>query len=556
MKLYGIGASQGIAVGPVKIVRELPPVERESVAEGQIPVQKERVAQAFDRARRELEQLERRIRPELKEMIAAQMMILDDPELAEEIEANLAEGKQAEWAVEDAVRSIAGAIADLEDPYLKERAADVHDLGKRILAALMNRSAPGIHVTEPVILAAKDLTPSDTAGLDPSLVLGFATELGGPTSHSAIMARTIGIPALVGVKDLLSSLRDGDTAAIDAEAGELLVNPAGEVRLSYENKAAERRRMIQEQRKSKDLPAVTADGRRVELAANIGSVKDAAAALEWGAEGVGLFRTEFLYMEKHALPDENEQFRAYEQVVRQLAPRPVIFRTLDIGGDKGLPYLQLPPEENPFLGYRALRFCLDRPELFKTQLRAMLRASTGGKARIMFPMVATVGEWRRAKAYLEEAAAELGFAELPEAGIMIEIPAAAVMARAFADEADFFSIGSNDLIQYTMAADRGNKAVSYLYRHLEPAVLRLIAGVIEAAHEAGKWVGMCGEMAGDPEAIPLLLGLGLDEFSMSAASLPKAREIIRSLSYEECRRLAESALKCRSIEEVRQLYRL
>lgn len=553
MKLLGIGASKGIAVGPVKVVQEAPLFERRTVSEEEAARERQRIAPAMERARSELQALESRVAEELKEMIAAQLSLLDDPEISDEIEARLAERKNAEWAVEEAIESIAEAIAALDDPYLRERAADIRDLGKRIVAALLGLDAPGIALQEPAILVAKDLSPSDTAGLDASLVLGFATELGGPTSHSAIMARTMGFPALVGVAGLLESVQGGETIVLDAERGELLIDPPDAVRAAYEEQAAAHRRLLAEQKSKKDLPAVTTDGHRVELAANIGGVKDVAPALEWGAEAVGLFRTEFLYMEQNKLPDEETQFAAYRQVVEQLAPRPVIFRTLDIGGDKGLPYLELPKEENPFLGYRALRFCLNRPELFKSQLRAILRAGAHGKARIMFPMVATLQEWRQAKAYLREAADELGLSELPETGIMIEIPSAAIMASAFAEEVDFFSIGSNDLIQYTVAADRGNKEVSYLYQHLEPAVLRLVSQVIEAAHGAGKWVGMCGEMAGDPQAIPLLVGLGLDEFSMSAASLPKARDLIRGLSLEDCRKLAGAALACRDAAEVKQL---
>ncbi|MHB1651010.1 MAG: phosphoenolpyruvate--protein phosphotransferase [Desulfitobacteriaceae bacterium] len=553
MVLSGIGAAKGLAVGPAVLLLDLPPIDRKTVAHVDEKAEKERLTSAFDRARLELQELENRLSSELKGIISAQSLFLEDPELWTQIEARLADGKNAEWAVDESIEEFAQSLATLEDPYLRERAVDIRDLGKRVLAALMNLPAPGIELTHPAILIAKDLTPSNTAGLDPSLVLGFATEQGGPTSHSAIMARAAGFPAMVGVTGLLSSVKEGDIVVIDATTGEIIINPSDEVRSIYENKVEENHRMLQKQKKQKDLPPITHDGRQIELVANIGGLKDVSTALEWGAEGVGLFRTEFLYMQKNSLPDEEEQYGAYKAVLERFAPAPVIFRTLDIGGDKALPYLEMPVEENPFLGYRAIRLCLDRQDLFKPQLRAILRASIHGKARIMFPMVATLHEFRQAKELLQETANELGITELPEVGIMVEIPSAALMVKAFAKEVDFFSIGSNDLIQYTMAADRGNKAVSYLYQHLEPAVLLLVAKVIESAHEAGKWVGMCGEMAGDPEAIPFLLGLGLDEFSMSASALPRARELIRSLSFAECKELATRALACYDVAEVRHL---
>jgi phosphotransferase system enzyme I (PtsI) len=472
------------------------------------------------------------------------------------MEVRLNEGKCAEWAAEEAIDEFVESISLLQSEYLKERASDVTDFKRRLLAALMDLPAPGqFFFSEPGILIAKDLTPSDTAGLDVTQVLGFAIELGGPTSHSAIMARANGLPAVVGVNGLLQSINNGDIVVLNAETGEILVNPPDPIRASYEAKMKERQADLQEARSRKELPAVTTDGREVELCANIGGPQDMAGAIEWGAKGVGLFRTEFLYMQSNRLPSEEVQYEAYREVIEKNAPYSVIFRTLDIGGDKALPYLEMEAEENPFLGRRAIRLCLDRPDLFKTQLRAILRAGRHGSYRVMFPMVATLDELRRAKDLLMETAEELAIDTLPEIGIMIEIPAAAVMARSLAKEVDFFSIGSNDLIQYTMAADRGNKSVSYLYQHLEPAVLHLIQGVIEAAHSAGKWTGMCGEMAGDLQAIPLLLGLGLDEFSMSALSLPKARELIRSLSYEECNTVALRALQCDTVDEVQTLIR-
>ncbi|MFC5651120.1 phosphoenolpyruvate--protein phosphotransferase [Paenibacillus solisilvae] len=553
MNLNGIGAAKGLAVGPAVVIRELPPVKRNSISLGEVPAEKDRLTKAMERAGSELEELKNRLSPELQGIIKAQLLFMKDPDLMSSIEACLEDGKNAEWAVEEAADEFIEAISMLSNDYLKERAGDVKDFQRRVLAALMGLPAPSIDLTRPSILIAKDLTPSDTAALDVSMVLGFATEAGGPTSHSAIIARSAGFPAIVGVADLLNVIKDGDTVVLEAFSGEVLVNPPDDIKASYTAKMEDNRRQLLESKRNKDLPAVTLDGREVELAANIGSPHDAALALEWGAASIGLFRTEFLYMQSNELPSEETQYAAYKKAVETMLPRSVIFRTLDIGGDKALPYLQMPPEENPFLGYRALRLCLDRPDLFKTQLRAILRAGEHGNIRIMFPMVATIDELRRAKEMLREAANELGLASLPEIGIMVEIPSTAIMARTFAEEVDFFSIGSNDLIQYTVAADRGNKSVSYLYQYLEPSVLHLIANVIEAAHAAGKWAGMCGEMAGDPQAIPFLLGLGLDEFSMNAPALPEARDLIRSLSLVECRKLAERALKCRSVEEIQAL---
>jgi len=551
--LTGIGAAPGVAVGPAILIRELPKPERKTVPPSAMAAEKERLAAALRRVRTELTDLQSRISPELQGVIRAQLLIMDDPELIDAIESGLSDGKNAEWAVEEAADGFVRAISALNNEYLRERANDVRDFARRLLAALMHLPLPAIRPPTAGIVIAKDLTPSDTAGMDVTKVLGFATELGGPTSHSAIMARAAGLPAIVGVSGLTEAVNDGDIVVLNAETGEVIVNPSAAERAAYEAKAEQNRIWFGKRQQDARLPAESVDGRRVELAANIGGPHDVSAALQWGAEGVGLFRTEFLYMRQSGLPDEEEQFVAYKTVAEQFKPHPVVIRTLDIGGDKELPYLPMPAEQNPFLGYRAIRLCLDRQDLFKTQLRAILRASAFGNVKIMFPMVSTLDELRRAKRALRESADELGMAELPETGIMVEVPATALLADAFAAEVDFFSIGSNDLIQYTMAADRGNQAVRHLYRHLEPAVLRLIARVIEAAHRAGIPVGMCGEMAGDPQSIPLLFGFGLEKFSMSAAALPQARELIRSLSYEDCRKLADRALACREYAEVAEL---
>lgn len=553
MKLNGIVAAKGLAVGSAVVLSELPFVEQKNIQQNEIPTERKRLVKALESVRSELEELKGRLSPELQGIIRAQILFLEDPELKSEIDLYLSQGKNVEWAVEKAIDEYVQAIALLQNDYLKERAEDVKDFKRRLLAALMGMPASGVHISQPSILIAKNLPPSEIIGLDVSLVLGFITEQGGPTSHSAIIARAAGIPAMVGVMGLFHSIKNGDIVVLNATSEEILINPPNDIRISYEAKIKENTRLLLLAKSKKDLNTVTTDKREVELAANIGGSQDVASALEWGAKGAGLFRTELLYMQKDELPSEEVQYAAYKEVAERFAPDCVIFRTLDIGGDKALPYLHIPLEENPFLGYRALRLCLDRPDLFKTQLRAILRAGQHGNIKIMFPMVATLNELRQAKAILYETASELDMTQLPEIGIMVEIPSAALMASAFANEVDFFSIGSNDLIQYTMAADRGNKSVSYLYQHLEPAVLNLIAMIIKAAHNAGKWVGMCGEMAGDPEAIPFLLGLGLDEFSMGTSAIPKARELIRSLSYSECQKLSKLALACSSVAEVQLL---
>jgi phosphotransferase system enzyme I (PtsI) len=395
--------------------------------------------------------------------------------------------------------------------------------------------------------------------MDKDKVLAFATDMGGPTSHTAIMARSLEIPAVVGLVDINQKACDGDTIVIDGNKGIVYLNPQESVLQEYQKLKDDYTQYRRQLKELKDLPAETSDKkRRIEISANIGTPRDVKGALENGAEGVGLYRTEFLYMDRDNLPSEDEQFEAYKEVIEKMAPRPIIIRTLDIGGDKKLPYLDMPEELNPFLGYRAIRMCLDRTEILKTQLRAILRASIYGTAKIMYPMVSGVEEVRRANAVLEEAKKELtaegiSYDENLEVGIMVEIPSAAITADILAQEVDFFSIGTNDLIQYTLAVDRMNEHISYLYEPLHPAVLRLIKNVIDASHNAGKWTGMCGEMAGDTSATAILLGLGLDEFSMSASSIPQVKKIIRSLTYEEAQQIAKKALSMENADDIRNM---
>lgn len=447
----------------------------------------------------------------------------------------------------------------MDNEYFRERAADIKDIKKRILAHLL-----GVKVNDPstideqVVIIAEDLTPSDTAQLDRNFVKGFATNIGGRTSHSAIMARSLEIPAVVGTKTILEDVKDGDMIILDGLEGNVIINPSADQVSHYEEVAKAYEAQKAEWAKLKNEKTVSKDGQHVELAANIGTPNDVEGVLGNGGEAVGLYRTEFLYMGRDNFPTEEEQFEAYKAVLEAMGEKPVVVRTLDIGGDKELPYLHLPKEMNPFLGYRAVRLCLDDTDLFRTQLRALLRASAYGKLRIMFPMIATLNEFRAAKALLLEEKAKLvsegvTVSDEIEVGMMVEIPSAAVLADQFAKEVDFFSIGTNDLIQYTMAADRMNEKVSYLYQPYNPSILRLVKMVIDAAHKEGKWTGMCGEMAGDQTAIPLLLGLGLDEFSMSATSILPARSLISKLSKAEMAELAAEALNKSTVEEVIEL---
>lgn len=413
-------------------------------------------------------------------------------------------------------------------------------------------------IDENVVIIGNDLTPSDTAQLNKEFVQGFVTNIGGRTSHSAIMSRSLEIASVVGTKSITEEVRQGDMIIVDGMTGEVIINPTEDEVIAYQNKRERFFKDKEELKKLRDEETTTVDGVNVELAANIGTPKDLDGVMDNGAEGIGLYRTEFLYMGRDEMPSEDEQFEAYKSVLEEMDGKRVVVRTLDIGGDKELPYLNLPEEMNPFLGYRAIRLCLNEPEIFRPQLRALLRASTYGKLSIMFPMVATVQEFRDAKALLNEEKEKLikegvEVAEDIELGIMVEIPATAALADVFAKEVDFFSIGTNDLIQYTMAADRMSERVSYLYQPYNPSILRLVKQVIDASHQEGKWTGMCGEMAGDATAIPVLLGLGLDEFSMSATSVLKARRQIKGLSQNEMRELANRALDCVSADEVEDL---
>ena len=486
----------------------------------------------------------------------AHAQILEDPELQSQVEAKINDEKVcAPAALEDVANLFITMFSSMDDAYFKERAADVRDVTTRLKANLLGKSLPNpALIDEEVVIIAHDLTPSDTAQLNKNLVRGFITDIGGRTSHSAILARSMEIPAVVATNVITETVNDGDMVVLDGLTGDVFVNPDKETVSTYEAKRKEFEDYKAELKTLKTAESVSTDGHKVLLVANIGSPNDIEAIKQNGAEGVGLFRTEFLYMESDELPTEDSQYEAYKTVLENVNG-PVVVRTMDIGGDKKLKALPVPEEMNPFLGYRAIRLCLKETDIFKTQLRALCRASVYGRLCIMFPMIATVKEFRDAKAIFEEVKAELvaegvAVSDSIEVGMMVEIPAAAVLADQFAKYADFFSIGTNDLIQYSMAADRMSEHVSYLYQPYNPSVLRLVANTIKGAHEHGKWVGMCGAMAGEPHAVPILLGLGLDEFSMSATQILKARKVVKSLSYEEMQGLAQECLNKDTADEV------
>ncbi|HCW7328970.1 TPA: phosphoenolpyruvate--protein phosphotransferase [Staphylococcus aureus] len=490
----------------------------------------------------------------------AHLLVLDDPELIQPIQDKIKnENANAASALTDVTTQFVTIFESMDNEYMKERAADIRDVSKRVLSHILGVELPNPSmIDESVVIVGNDLTPSDTAQLNKEFVQGFATNIGGRTSHSAIMSRSLEIPAIVGTKSITQEAKQGDMIIVDGLNGDVIVNPTEDELIAYQDKRERYFADKKELQKLRDADTVTVDGVHAELAANIGTPNDLPGVIENGAQGIGLYRTEFLYMGRDQMPTEEEQFEAYKEVLEAMDGKRVVVRTLDIGGDKELSYLNLPEEMNPFLGYRAIRLCLAQQDIFRPQLRALLRASVYGKLNIMFPMVATINEFREAKAILLEEKENLkneghDISDDIELGIMVEIPATAALADVFAKEVDFFSIGTNDLIQYTLAADRMSERVSYLYQPYNPSILRLVKQVIEASHKEGKWTGMCGEMAGDETAIPLLLGLGLDEFSMSATSILKARRQINGLSKNEMTELANRAVDCATQEEVIEL---
>ncbi|QTU83300.1 phosphoenolpyruvate--protein phosphotransferase [Carnobacteriaceae bacterium zg-C25] len=560
--LTGIAASDGVAVAKAYRLIE-PDLSFQTREVSDVQAELDRLDVALAQSKSEIEAIRdvalANLGPKEAQVFEAHLLVLGDPELVEQIQTTI-KGKSvnAEAGLKEVADMFVALFESMTDnAYMQERAADIRDVTKRVLANLLGVQLPSpATIKEQVIVVARDLTPSDTAQLNREFVKGFITDIGGRTSHSAIMARSLEIPAIVGTGTITQEVENGDVLIIDGLDGNVLINPSEAEITEYEAKAKAFADQKAEWEMLKNEPTVTKDGKHFEIAANIGTPKDLKGVHANGAEGVGLYRTEFLYMDSAEFPTEDEQYEAYKAVLEGMDGKPVVVRTMDIGGDKELPYLQLPHEMNPFLGYRAIRISLDQKDMFKTQLRALLRASVHGLLRIMFPMIATVQEFRSAKAILEEVKAELmsegvSVSSDIQVGIMIEIPAAAVLAHQFAKEVDFFSIGTNDLIQYTMAADRMNEQVSYLYQPYNPSILTLIKHVIDSAHAEGKWAGMCGEMAGDQTAVPLLVGLGLDEFSMSASSVLKTRSLMKKLDAAEMKVMAEKAVnECSTVDEV------
>ena len=559
----GIAASSGIAIGKV-FKLESPVINVTNTLKGSVEEEKARFTSALEKTVSDINLVKERASANLSEdelaIFDAHLMMAQDPEYASQIVDMIGEGNSADYSCKTVSDNMIAMFESMDNDYFRERAADIKDVSYRLLCNILGLQIPDLTaINEEVIIVAHDLTPSDTASLNKTYTLGFCTAVGGRTSHSAIMARSLEIPAVVGTGNILESCNNGDMMILDAIDGLAIINPDEEELVAYK---AKREAFLAEKEALKVLvhqKSVTVDGHEVELAGNIGGPNDIEGVLNNGGEGVGLFRTEFLYMNSTVdFPTEEEQFEAYKAVLEGMKGKKVVVRTLDIGGDKKLDYFSFPEEMNPFLGYRAIRFCLDRTDVFRTQLRALIRASVYGRLCIMFPMIATIQEFLDAKAIFEEEKANLvsegvAVAEKIEVGMMVEIPASAVLADQFAKHADFFSIGTNDLIQYSMAADRMSEKVSYLYQPLNPSILRLVKMTIEGAHKNGKWVGMCGEMAGDAMAAPLLLGLGLDEFSMSATSILRARKIINGLSYEEMKELSAKAVECETEAQVSEL---
>ncbi|WP_062047853.1 phosphoenolpyruvate--protein phosphotransferase [Bacillus sp. JCM 19034] len=560
LKLTGIAASPGVAIAKAFIHQE-PDLSVELRKVENADEEVKRFDAALKQAISELSEIKDKTEKDLgadkAEIFAAHILVLSDPELVDAVKDKInTEQQNAEYAMNEVSSMFVTMFEGMDNEYMKERAADIRDVSKRVLGILLNVQVKSLAtISEETIIIAEDLTPSDTAQLNPEFVKGFATDIGGRTSHSAIMSRSLEIPAVVGSKLITKKAQQGDVVIVDGIDGNIVINPTDEELREYEKKREDFLKQKEQWAKLVNEQTTTKDGKHVELAANIGTPKDVEGVIRNGGEGVGLYRTEFLYMDRTELPTEEEQFEAYKEVVEKMEGKPVVIRTLDIGGDKELSYLNLPKEMNPFLGFRAIRLCLEEKDIFRTQLRALLRASSFGNLKIMFPMIATLEELRAAKAMLAEErdkllAEQVQVSDDIEVGMMVEIPSTAVAADLFAKEVDFFSIGTNDLIQYTMAADRMNERVSYLYQPYHPAILRLVKMVIDAAHKQGKWAGMCGEMAGDEVAIPLLLGLGLDEFSMSATSILPARSQLLSLSQEELQSFANDMLYMDTAEEV------
>jgi phosphotransferase system enzyme I (PtsI) len=558
--MKGLGTSVGIGIGRVLIYKE-PKIDiiKENILDLELEIR--RLEDALKRAIEEIDNIYNttliKVGEKEAEIFTAHKMILEDPEyigsIKEKIEAS---NINSEWAVREVTNFYIDIFKDMEDEYIRERVQDIKDVSNRLLKVLLNIETKDLSsIKERTIIVAQDLIPSDTAQINKEMVVGIVTEVGGRTSHTSIMARTMNIPAVSGAENITNIVKDNELMIIDGSTGDILVSPGDEDIVVYENKQKDFINLRKKLEEMKGKESISKDGYKVEIAGNIGTLEDIDKVIENDGEGVGLYRTEFLYMYRDRLPTEEEQFEAYKAVAEKLGKKPLVIRTLDVGGDKEIPYLNIPKEMNPFLGYRAIRYCLDNIEIFKTQLRAILRASIYGNIKIMFPMISDINEVREGKKIIKEVMEELrkesiSFDEDIEIGIMVEIPAVAIHSRAFAKEVDFFSIGTNDLIQYSLAVDRGNQHISYLYNQFHPAILSLIKMTIDNGHKEGIWVGMCGEVAGDEKLIPLLLAMGLDEFSMNPSSILKARHLIRNISKVEIEDILDEILTLSTAEDV------
>ena len=556
--LVGKGISEGIGLGKVVILKENEiKIEKQKIKD--TSAEKQKIHNAIKKVESEIENLIQNISGTEKEIMQAYLMILQDPSLIEETIKIIEQEKcNSSYAVEIGLNKIIKTFEEMDDPYMSARSRDIEDMKKRILSKLLKIQEVDLsNLPQNTILVAKELATSDTARLNLKNIAGIITGIGGVNSHMAIMARTHEIPAIVGIKHIFENIKENDYIALNGTTGEIYLNPTETEKEELKQRKERQKQEKQELEKYKKQKAITKDGHQVELLANIGREQDIPIILENTAEGVGLLRSEFLYMDAKDFPTEEEQFKAYKKIAESLENKTVVIRTLDIGGDKDLKYMKLPKEENPFLGYRAIRVCLDNIDLFKVQLRAILRASAYGEISIMLPMISSIEELRKSKEIIEEVkkdlkAKSIKYNENIKIGIMIEIPSSAIMAEEFAKECDFFSIGTNDLIQYTIAVERGNEKVANLYTHFNPAVIRLIKSAIDGAHKNGILCGMCGEAAGDIKFIPLLIGLGLDEFSMNANKILKARKLITSLDYKKCQILADDILKLASTQEIKE----
>ncbi|MGL4950331.1 MAG: phosphoenolpyruvate--protein phosphotransferase [Mycoplasma sp.] len=548
--IKGIGASRGVSVKKVLVLK---PLEIDTKRVNATPSEEIlKYKKAVDQSINEIAKIQanaKNLSPEELMVFDAQQQLANDPAMSQEIQELINSEKcNAVYAIHEVSKKYIDIFKSMDDAYMRERAADIKDVYERIMANVLGLKRTDLSsINEEVIIVAEDLTPSETGQLNPSFVRGFATDIGGRTSHSAIMARSLEIPAVLGLKNITSLVKDGDILAINGGSGEVIINPSPDMIKKFESEAAELEKLKSLWATFKDKESLTKDGKKVIIAANIGSPKDLPGVTKSTADSVGLFRSEFLYMDNTSWPTEEEQFLSYKEVLQGVNGKQVVIRTLDVGGDKTLKYFEFPFETNPFLGYRAIRLCLDQEEIFRTQLRALIRASEFGTLAIMFPMIAIIDEFKRARKIYDEEYAKMlklypNISKDIEVGMMVEIPSTAVHTENFCKYADFVSIGTNDLMQYTMASDRMNEKVSYLYQPLNPSILKLIKMTIDGAHKAGKWVGMCGEMAGDINVIPLLVAMGLDEFSMSASSILRARELISRIDTKAAQTLLEKAL--------------